>query len=169
METSFVVSQLQTNRSTFDSFLRDAPEAVQRWRPHPEHWCLLEIVCHLCDEERDDFRARVRSVLEDPERPLPPIDPQGWVDERRYLEQDFAAKLDAFLEERKASVRWLNGLADPAWENSYQHPKLGPLTARMFLASWLAHDYLHIRQIAKVKFLFLQANAGVSVDYAGKW
>lgn len=27
--------------------------------PAPEKWCLLEIVFHLYDEEREEFRARV--------------------------------------------------------------------------------------------------------------
>ena len=108
-------------------------------------------------------------MLEDPSRPLPLSDPEAWVEDRRYLEQDFATKLDDFLKEREASVRWLEGLEDPAWDNAYQHPKVGPLTARMFLVNWLAHDYLHIRQITRLKYRYLQAESGVRTDYAGKW
>ena len=79
METSTIFSHLQANQTTFDSLLRDTPASLQLWRPHPEHWCLLEIVCHLYDEEREDFRARLRSVLEDPSRALPLSDPEAWV------------------------------------------------------------------------------------------
>ncbi len=167
MEISSIFSHLQAHQTTFDSLLRGTPAPLQLWRPQPKHWCLLEIICHLYDEEREDFRARLRSVLEDPSQDLPAIDPQAWIENRQYLHQDFAAKLEAFLEEREASVLWLESLTDPAWENAYQHPKMGALTARMFLANWLAHDYLHIRQITRLKYQHLQATSGVRMDYAG--
>ena len=169
MKNSVVISQLEAHQATFDSLLRDASASLQLWRPDGKHWCLLEIVCHLYDEERDDFRARLRSVLDDPARALPLSDPEAWVNDRQYLEQDYVAKLDAFLEERKASIRWLRNLEDPAWENAYQHPKVGPLTARMFLVNWLAHDYLHIRQIIRLKYQYLKETSGVRIDYAGDW
>ncbi len=169
MDIAAVVSQLGANRATFDSLLRDLPGELQLWRPHPDHWCLLENVCHLYDEERDDFRTRVRSVLEDPSRAPPSIDPEGWVESRRYMQQDYAVKLEALLEERSASVRWLASLVDPAWDNAYEHPKLGPLTARMFLTNWLAHDHLHMRQIIRLKYQYLAATSGTPLDYAGEW
>lgn len=169
MDISTIIASLQANRATFDALLRDTPASLQRWRPHAEHWCLLEIACHLYDEEREDFRARLTSVLEHPDRALPAADPQAWVTDRQYLQQDFTAKLNAFLEERDTSVCWLKSLANPAWENAYRHPKVGPLTARMFLTNWLAHDYLHIRQITRVKYQYLQATSGERLDYAGTW
>jgi len=169
METSVIVANLQANKTTFDSLLRDTPAYLQRWRPHPEHWCLLEIICHLYDEEREDFRARIRSVLEDPSQPLPPSDPEEWVKSRQYIQRNFATKLDAFVSEREASFIWLKSLTDPTWENAYQHPKVGPLTAQLFLTNWLAHDYLHIRQIIRLKYQYLLANSAVRMDYAGKW
>lgn len=169
MEASLVFSRLRANGLVFESLLRDTPPAQRTWKPQPESWSLLEVVCHLYDEEREDFRSRLRSVLEDPSKPLPPIDPQTWVTERGYLSQDFAVKLDAFLHERVASVRWLESLVAPEWESAYPHPKFGPLTARMFLVNWLAHDYLHIRQVVRLQHQHLQATSRVSLDYAGSW
>jgi hypothetical protein len=55
-----------------------------RWRPAEGAWSILEIVCHLADEEVEDFRARLRSTLEDPARPWAPIDPVGAAITRRY-------------------------------------------------------------------------------------
>lgn len=169
MDISVLISQLQANKATLNALLRRTPTPLQQWRPHAAHWCLLEITCHLYDEEREDFRARLRSVLNDPSQALPPSDPQAWIRDRQYLQQDFSTKLNAFLQEREASIRWLKGLKDPFWENAYQHPKAGPLTARMFLTNWVAHDYLHIRQITRVKYQYLHATSGVRIDYAGTW
>lgn len=169
MDISFVIDQLEANGPVFDAMLRPVPEMLRQWRPRPDHWCLLEIVCHLYDEERDDFAARLRSVLTDPSAPLPRTDPQAWLTERRYMGQDYGTMLDGFLAERRETVRWLRGLEDPKWTNAFQHPTYGPLTARMFLVNWLAHDLLHIRQITKVKFLYLQAESGEPLEYAGTW
>jgi hypothetical protein len=107
--------------------------------------------------------------LDTPELPLPPATPVIWVTERKYMEQNFEAKLENFLIERQQSVEWLQSLFDPKWDNAYQHPKMGPVRADFILTNWLAHDYLHIKQITKVKYDYLKYVSGHSLDYAGEW
>src|ERR1700704_4162886 len=82
-----------------------------RWRPKDGGWSILEIVNHLADEEVFDFRARVQSTLEDPSRPWPGMDPEGWVTERRYQERDPAESVRRFLDERESSLAWLRGVS----------------------------------------------------------
>jgi hypothetical protein len=43
------------------------------------------------------------------------------------------------------------------------------MTAMLFLSNWLAHDYLHIRQIIKLKFDYLEKMTGEGLSYAGDW
>jgi hypothetical protein len=74
-----------------------------------------------------------------------------------------------FLEERKHSLNWLSELRNPPWDNQYQHPKLGPMTARQFLLNWLAHDFLHLRQIIRTKYQYMQSKSDTDVSYAGNW
>ena len=130
---------------------------------------MLEIVCHLLDEEVEDFRTRTKQVLEDPKKALPPIDPVGWVKQRKYIEQDFEETLARFIEERDNSLRWIRSLKIVNWDNAYQHPKFGPMTAKLFISNWLAHDYLHIRQILYLKRGFHEATSEESLAYAGNW
>ena len=139
------------------------------WKPQPDKWCLLEVICHLCDEEREDFRARVKHILFTPGDEMKSINPTGWVLERKYLEQSFDEKMSEFIMERKSSVTWLRSLKDVSWNNIYHHPKLGAMTANMVLANWLAHDYLHIRQIAGLKHGYLAGISGQDLSYAGNW
>jgi hypothetical protein len=169
MDHLAITDELARNREVFRSLLAGLPEGLYTWRPAPGKWNLLEIVCHLHDEERDDFRARTRSVLEDPDRPLEPIDPVGWVEARGYAQQDFEAMLNNWMDERSASLDWLRSLASPDWTGACLHPKLGRLSAGTFLSNWLAHDYLHIRQIIRLKYQYLQRQTGESLDYAGAW
>lgn len=169
MNYSAIIHGLSVNRNVFKEMLSGLPAEMYRWKPVPEKWCLLEIICHLHDEEREDFKARIRHVLETPQEALPPIDPQGWVTSRKYIEQDGQEMLSKFLSEREESVRWLQSLSEPRWENAYRHPKFGDMTARMFLANWLAHDYLHIRQITKLKYDYLKHLTDEDLNYAGNW
>jgi hypothetical protein len=73
------------------------------------------------------------------------------------------------LHERKNSLEWLQSLDKSAWENIYHHPKLGPMSATLILNNWLAHDYLHIRQITYNKYHYLKSNSLTPLDYAGTW
>ncbi|MCW3121172.1 MAG: DinB family protein [Flavipsychrobacter sp.] len=169
MNYNYIITNLQRNKAVFHSLLAGLTEEEYLWKQQPEKWCLLEIICHLYDEEREDFRARTKHTLETPELPMSPIDPVGWVKERKYLEQDYEAKLTSFLQERDNSIAWLKSLNDPNWDNTYHHPKLGALTAKMFLCNWLAHDHLHIRQITRLKYDHLKHLSGESLSYAGDW
>ena len=140
------------------------------WKPDPASWSVLEIVCHLCDEETDDFRRRTLGTLADPTDPWPPIDPEGAAVKRRYAEQDLSERLDAFAGARAESVRLLRELAGPDWSLAYQHPKFGPIHAGEVFASWAAHDALHLRQIAKrAHQLAARDGGGFSLRYAGDW
>lgn len=139
------------------------------WRSSPGKWCLLEIVCHLFDEECEDFRVRVKHTLEKPSEPLTPFDPVAWVIERDYISKNYEDRLEAFLAERMTSVKWLKSLTSVNWEQGIVHPKLGKLSAELFLTNWLAHDYLHIRQIIKYQYNYLKEQTNVDLNYAGDW
>ena len=140
-----IITELTRNKDVFSNLLTGLPKAQYLWKSNPEKWCLLEICCHLYDEEREDFRTRTKYVLETPDLPLPTFNPTKWVIERAYIQQDFYGMLAKFLTEREKSVEWLQSLNNPKWDNAYNHPKFGQMTAKMFLSNWLVHDYLHIR------------------------
>jgi hypothetical protein len=169
MNHSTIAEELSRNRDVFKSLLTGLTDAAYLWKSSPEKWCILEVICHLYDEEREDFKARTKHILETPNKPLPPIDPVGWVTEREYMQQNFSDKLQAFLMEREQSVEWLKSLQSPKWYNAYTHAKFGEMTAKMFLSNWLAHDYFHIRQILKIKFDHLQQMTNEELTYASKW
>ncbi len=164
-----ITSQLAANMQVIVALLEKLPSHMYLWRSKPNNWCLLEILCHLVDEEIDDFRTRVMHVLETPDEPFTPIDPESWVQEREYLKQDYPEKLVEFIEERESSLAWLKSLESPQWKNTTYHPELGPMTAKQLLANWLAHDYHHIRQINVLKYGYLKEHSKEGLEYAGKW
>ncbi|RMH30114.1 MAG: DinB family protein [Planctomycetota bacterium] len=141
-----------------------------RWKPDEDSWSVLEIVCHLVDEEAEDFPLRLRSLLEAPAREWAPIDPSGWAVQRNYLEQDFAERVDRFVAARAASVAWLRSLPAPDWGAAKTHATLGPMRAGDLLGAWAAHDALHLRQIAKRLHQLAYRDARpFEIGYAGTW
>lgn len=144
--------------------------ADRRWRPDPKSWSALEIVCHLVDEERDDFRARLRSTIEEPSREWAPIDPAGWVEQRGYAEHHMDERLDRFEYERGVSIAWLRSLERPDWSAERVHPRFGSMRAGDLLGAWAAHDALHLRQLSRRIYQLSLRDAGpFGCGYAGDW
>ena len=169
MNYSRIITQLQENKAVFRQMLKGCEKPEYRWKPQPEKWCIQEAICHLYDEEREDFRLRLKCALETPHLTPPPFDPLKWVAERNYMEQNFEEKLTAFLKERSQSVRWLKSLKQPNWDNQLVFSNGSTRSAKAYLVNWLAHDYLHIRQITRLKYDYLKNISGDSLQYAGNW
>jgi hypothetical protein len=150
--------------------LRDVDLEDARWKPPDGAWSILEVVCHLADEEELDFRKRVERTLADPDQPWPPINPEGWSVERHYNEGKLDEAVARFSLLRDQSVSWLRSLDSPDWTQTHQHPKFGSIRAGDILAAWVAHDCLHLRQIAKRMYQMAGRDAGeYSTRYAGEW
>jgi hypothetical protein len=142
--------------------------AAWRTRPASNEWAPVEIVCHLRDEEAEDFRARVRVVAEGGAA-FAPIDPPQWAIDRRYLDDDGPAALAAFREGRRASLAFLAGLAPAALTGAVQHPRAGRLSGLDLLAAWVAHDRLHLAQMAAtLARVWADRWAPLRTEYAGE-
>jgi len=140
-----------------------------RWKPDADSWSILEVVNHLYDEEREDFRVRLKHILERAEGMPPPIDPQGWVTSRAYNERDLEDSMMKFFQERSASLTWLRSLTAPDWDSAIEM-RLGRLTAGDMLTSWVAHDLLHLRQLVELRYAYLRQDvAPYQIGYAGDW
>ena len=169
MNLEYVIHKMGANAGIFESLVRGISAEQARWKPAPDKWSILEVVNHLHDEEREDFRQRLELVLTDPTLAWPPIAPQEWVTTRAYGERDFNESLDNFLRERQKSLAWLGSLKSPNLESRHER-EAGSLSAGDLLASWLAHDFLHIRQLTRLQWQYLTALATpFKTDYAGPW
>jgi hypothetical protein len=163
-------SELEQNAASISALAAGLSQAEAQQRPAPEAWSLLEVVCHLYDEERDDFRQRLDILLHRPQDEWPPINPQGWVTERSYNQQDFGAMLDKWLAERQKSLAWLDGLSAPDWDTRHPTPFGFEMAAGDMLSSWVTHDILHLRQIVELRHArVLAISAPYDIRYAGDW
>ena len=164
-----IKENLRVNVDVFKYLFQSVSDEQARWKPGEDKWSILEVINHLYDEEREDFRFRIKWVLERPDEIPPPFNPINWVTDHNYMQQDYSVMLEKFFKERESSLIWLKSLENANWNNSFEHPKLGTMSAKYFLNNWLAHDYLHIRQIVKLKFDYLNNQFEENLDYAGIW
>jgi len=140
------------------------------WRPDDSSWSVIEIVCHLVDEELEDFRTRTLMTLQQPDADWPPIDPEGWANSREYQSQNLSEQLERFVQRRRESIDLLRAIDSPDWSRTHTHPKLGDFSAGQMLACWCAHDALHLRQLSKRMVQLVQRDArACSTEYAGDW
>jgi hypothetical protein len=145
----------------------DLEDGPARLRPAPCEWAPIEILCHLRDEETEDFGARLRAVLEGRSE-FAPIDPEGWVEVRRYRDSRVADALSALYARRESTLDFLAGLDAERLRESIPHARFGRLSGLDILAAWVAHDRLHLSQLTStLAKLWATRWGSLRVDYAG--
>ncbi len=138
-------------------------------KPKAESWSILEVICHLYDEEQEDFREHLDFILHRQNEEWHVIDPQSWVTERKYNEQDFIEIQNNFFTERTKSLKWLKGLSESNWETIYTS-EFGSISAGEMFSCWVAHDNLHIRQLVELRRAYIERiTQPHDIQYAGDW
>lgn len=163
-------TQLRLNGELIRELVASISQEQAIRRPSPEEWSVLEVVNHLYDEEREDFRQRLDYILHRPGEAWPPIHPGAWVTEREYNTRNLSTSLQNFLDERQKSLAWLATLDNPNLDRTEPHPTFGEFHAGDMLASWVAHDVLHLRQLVELKYFLLDDLVRpYDPRYAGEW
>jgi hypothetical protein len=165
-----MIEQLRANAARIAALVEPVSAEQAAWKPDPKSWSILEVVNHLLDEEKLDFRVRLDLLLHQPGAAWPPIDPQGWVSQRGYNQRSLDPSLAEFLAERQASLDWLAGLSGANWQTTAAAPWGGVLHAGDLLAAWAAHDTLHLRQLVELVHAWVTHLAEpFDSGYAGEW
>ncbi len=171
MDLDYYRKQLADNAQRIRALVEGVTDQQARWRPAADAWSILEVLCHLLEEEQKDFPVRLDYTLNRPGESWPAIDPAGWVVEHAYNEQNVDESLQAFLQERRASLVWLETLEAAPWQTTYAAP-WGAIAAGDLLISWAAHDLLHMRQLVELLWAYAyneQQAGSYSMRYAGEW
>ena len=165
-----IIRQLTTNAEAIRALVQTVSDEQALWKPNPETWSMKEVMEHVYNEERLDFRKHLKEMLNDPPQPWGSFPPTDHVSVESCIQA-----LEAFLQERIASTAWLMTLESVDWAASAQVP-FGPsgdvmvLNAGDVLVSWVAHDHLHLRQMNELLYAWNEKQASpYSVQYAGGW
>src|SRR5512134_1162193 len=107
MDFSALYSELENSTEMIRTLLVGITQEEAQIKPNPESWSMLEVVCHLYDVEREDFREHLDFILHCQDEEYHAIDPQAWIKDRKYNEQDFQVMQEKFFSERQKSLKWL--------------------------------------------------------------
>ncbi len=169
MEFHILYQELQYSTAMLRALLAGITPEAARLKASAETWSILEVVCHLYDEEREDFREHLDFILHRCHEAWHVIDTEGWVTQRNYNEQNFAEMQEKFFIERERSFAWLDGLQNPDWGKTYT-TQYRTISAGELFACWLAHDNLHIRQLVELRRLNIEhITKPYNLEYAGDW
>jgi len=169
MEFRTLYRELENSTEMIRALVLGITQEEAQVKPNPESWSILEVVCHLYDEEREDFREHLDFILHRQNDEWHVIDPQSWVRERKYNEQYLDEIKEKLFAERAKSLEWLNGLADSNWNITYTS-QYGSMSAGEMFSCWVAHDNLHIRQLVELRRQKIEnITQPYSIEYAGDW
>jgi hypothetical protein len=169
MDEVYLKRQLALNRDRVAALARGISEDLACWKPDQESWSILEVICHLADEEEFDFPVRLQMILDKSEKDWPEIDPGGWVTERKYSEADLFKTLNRYMGLRNEALAWLDTIENPDWDIVYESP-FGEISAGDMFVSWVTHDLMHLRQLIELQRFYLVEQAKpYHLDYAGDW
>jgi hypothetical protein len=158
-----IMRQMTANAEAIRSLVQAFPSEQTQWKPDPETWSMKDVMEHLYNEERMDFRRHLKEMFRDPSQPV----------EYAPVEACNQA-LEGFLQEREASIAWLSALQTPDW-NANKRLIFSPsesitISAEEMLISWVEHDFLHVRQMVELLHEWnAQRATHLALEYAGGW
>ena len=165
-----VIRRMRGNAEATRALVGTISDEQAHWKPDADTWSMKEVMEHVYNEERIDFRKHLREMLSDPPQPWGKWNPQEYV-----KVESCRQALESFLAEREVSIAWLQELGSPDW-NLESRASFGPAGEELVLkfgdvlVSWVAHDFLHLRQMNELLFAWNEKQAApYSVQYAGGW
>jgi hypothetical protein len=117
----------------------------------PETFSPYDVVGHLIYGEKTDWAMRTKIILEfGLSKPFTSWDRFAQYEESKG--KRLSQLLDEFDKVRSENVNWLKSLnlTEADLDKKGMHPKLGEVTLRNLLSTWVVHDLTHIAQITRV-------------------
>lgn len=114
-------------------------------QPGGEEWSVRDIVCHLHGHEIYE-RERLERILSE-DNPFLSVDAARREATREYRAGPFSRALQAFADQRKQTVAWLETLPDEAWQRPALDAIFGPTSFGEMVGFIVEHDRTHLRQM----------------------
>ena len=132
----------------------------------PDTFSPFDVLGHLIHGEKTDWPNRIRLILEKgTTSPFVPYD-------RFAMYQESADKtlnqlLNEFESLRMTNIKWVRSLnlSDTDLNKKGLHPKLGEVTLRQLLSTWVIHDLTHLSQITRVMAKQYKEEMGPWLEY----
>jgi len=118
--------------------------------PAPGKWSVLEILCHLCDDEIA-IGWRMRLMITRPGAPIASFEQTDWVRDFKYGKWNVADTLNLFRELRKNNLQMLRLISKDKFDKAHGiHEERGKETLSFFVKLNAGHDLNHLMQIRNI-------------------
>jgi hypothetical protein len=146
---SRLLDALRASPEVFEGLLRGVTqEQARAARGGDEQWSVVQVVCHLRDNEQ--FRLeRIRLMRAQDNPYVAAYDQEKLAKDRNYAADDFRTALAAFLRVRSSVVAEFASLTAAEWERTGEHEEQGRITIADQLVRDVTHDAIHAAQIAR--------------------
>ena len=117
----------------------------------PETFSPYDVIGHLIHGEKTDWATRTKMILEyGNTKTFVPWDRFAQCEESKG--RSLSQLLEEFAIIRKKNMDWFKALqlTEADLDKKGMHPKLGEVTLRNLLSTWVIHDLTHITQITRV-------------------
>jgi pimeloyl-ACP methyl ester carboxylesterase len=141
---------LRRTPAVLRELLMDLPADWTGATEGPGTWSPFDVVGHLIQGESTDWVPRVEHLLRHGDSlAFPPFDREAMFDVSRG--RSLSELIETFHTLRSRSLNRLAelGLTDADLKRRGRHPDFGEVTLGQHLATWVAHDLGHIRQIVR--------------------
>ncbi len=144
------IAVLERTPDVLAALLTGLSDSWSEFRENAETWSPYDVMGHLIHGEQTDWIPRARIILAgDESRTFEPFDRFAQEDESQGKSMDDL--IDEFAGLRRENLAALDelDLTTADLDLRARHPELGPVTLRQLLATWVAHDLAHIRQVSR--------------------
>lgn len=132
----------------------------------PHTWSPFQVVGHLIINEETNFLSRAQLILSNEEpKVLQRISMTAHLD--RFRDGTLEDQLKLFSDLRVQNIVTLRNLllTDTALVKTAVHPEVGAVQLANVLSTWVAHDLIHIGQVARVMAKQYKEEVGPFIQY----
>ena len=132
----------------------------------PETFSPYDVIGHLLHGEKTDWTIRTKMILEfGNTKTFVPWDRFAQYEESKG--KSLQQLLNEFARIRMENMDWFKALqlTDADMDKIGLHPKLGEVTLRNLLSTWVIHDLTHIAQVTRVMAKQYKEEMGPWVDF----
>jgi hypothetical protein len=141
-----LIRSLEDTPRKIKQLVGDLGESKVRERSGENTWSVVEHVCHLRDIEKEGYAVRITKLLTEDHPLLEDIEGDKLAVERVYINQDFKAALDDFINVRRANIDAIRDLSAEQLSRSGMFDD-SPLSLLDLLKKMRQHDHEHIDEM----------------------
>jgi len=132
----------------------------------PGTWSAFEVLSHLIFCEKTNFFTRIQVILSGTgQKVLPPFNMSTQFELTKGKNTTgLLAEFSNLREQNLASLRE-NHLCEADLNKTGLHPKMGAVTLRNVLTTWVAHDLSHTAQVVRVMAKQYKEEVGPFIEF----